>query len=307
MNADRNKWLTYMDGASRSRRLAGRYVTITSKGDMAISAELTDQIPADCKYLVIEFNRDLRMMRLTPSRESKPGSLSMQRPTRKGRQIRIGTRVGLLEWGIVPRELTRYDAEVREGKIFLTLGTKEDRIDRIDRIDGTASVAASDERPATSDAPNAPSASTLQRTNAPKPKDSRPPRCCGNCAWQSFRLCKNQANEEKRNKQVSLDFVCDHHFYCLSLREPGEKSPIPIGEGHSFPPGKAQKPNNRVLAARTGSRPRARCPVADHGGKTFPVSDSGIMPHDVDGVVYSAGRGDRERKCPGSHQQPKMD
>lgn len=146
-------WEPYMQGVARSRRLAGQYVTLTARGDMAISQELTDQVSEDKRWLRIEYHREQRRLRLTPIARSEPGSLAMHRPKGKGRQIRIGTSAGIKAWGIVPQAVTRYDADWFGGSIEVELdrplaigelptghwhgaqSAEGDLIDPVDRID----------------------------------------------------------------------------------------------------------------------------------------------------------------------------
>lgn len=122
--------------------------------------------------------------------------------------------------------------------------------------------------------------------------DEGPALTCQNCRYQRFGLCqRNEAPSDRRHKRVDEG---GWRYPC------GQFQPAPAIQPSPTIPDSPPKGPPRVK----GAIRRAKCPVDDHGGKDFPVTHRGIMPHDVDGIVYAAGRGDRSQSCPGSNMAP---
>lgn len=108
-----NGWLLYPSQGKGGRTISGRYVTITGKGAMAISPDMTAELPPAKKFLRIELKRDARLLRLTPVAKAEDGALKVTMPggSGKGHQARIGTQYGFRAMGIVPAAVTRYQAQ----------------------------------------------------------------------------------------------------------------------------------------------------------------------------------------------------
>lgn len=285
---------------------------------MAISKTLASMFPSDMKHVMVDYDPKRSLMRLTPAQASDPGRLVICRC--RG-QMKVAASGFLAHWGLNDRvQRVNIVASMVDGAAEFQIpperpsderrgagdGKMEETGDRIDPIDRVDPIVA---KPGPE-----PKAAPVRAV------DDRPDRCCRNCAWQRLRQCQNQ-DSPYRNKLVSLSGCCDGHFYNLSLRKPGEADPRPtlpactvnMDKVHTPPQrakwngdakSKASKSRVHTSPHACGSRPRIPCPVSDHGGRTFAVSLKGIMPHDVDGVVYSAGRGDRTRLCPGSNRKP---
>ena len=250
-------------------------------------------------------------------REGGRGRLKVQRFANDRRAARISARRAMVDMHLIPVKSCRYDASWEGAALVVSMGPTHEPIAASADLSHTSATSAASEvvfslPPQVKDEP--PATGHVPR----RQDDDRPPRCCGNCTWQKFRLCTCQSSPNA-NTLIGLDDVCDVHSYSLFLRRAGEKDPRPQIESHTLPPGKSRTPiqtarnltkqtprdRNRSRPLAQGSRQRALCPHDDHGGKLFPVSSRGIQPHDADGVVYSADRGDRDRRCPGSNQLPK--
>jgi len=95
---------------------------------------------------------------------------------------------------------------------------------------------------------------------------------CWTCKWFSGKICQ-RVGSPHHGKRVSPLDKCEHYTFTPKTRRLA-----------SLEKGTSQK------------RPRARCPVC---GAEFAVSSKGLYPHDINGVPYTAGRGDKSKPCPG--------
>lgn len=313
--------------------------SIERGGNIAIGYDLLAKWPDGALKARVGYDRDQRVVYVQPETGPTPGALTIQMPKTDRRAARIAAAHAMKGFGLEIDKPVACEAQWHDGMLRIVL-PDPGHGPRATGHEPQAAPAPSDERRATSDqgaedsttenteatetepADELQNASTLPRFHAstPPPATDRPARCCGNCIWQRCRQCQNQAAPEgKRNRLVSNGDVCDQHFYKTELRRPDEKDPRPPAPPCAtvdmaklnLPPQRAKwngdgGPRRGRANAKlsTGSRPRGLCTKADHDGKTFPVSRHGIQPHDMDGVVYSAGRGDRTRRCPGSNQIP---
>lgn len=101
---------------------------------------------------------------------------------------------------------------------------------------------------------------------------------CWTCQWFSGKIC-HRVGSPHHSKRVS---------------------PLDKCEQYTFTPKK-----RRLATLEKGTsqkRPRATC---DTCGGVFAVSGKGLHPHDVNGVAFVAGRGDRSRPCPGKPKEGK--
>ena len=96
---------------------------------------------------------------------------------------------------------------------------------------------------------------------------------CKTCMWRGPKICMRQGSPFL-NKPVTDNDSC--HLY--------KHTKIPRG------------PLFAQYSAKRQTRPRAVC---DTCGCEFAVSKRGLYPHDVNGVAYVGGRGDKTRRCPG--------
>ena len=96
---------------------------------------------------------------------------------------------------------------------------------------------------------------------------------CQTCLWRGPKICQRQGSPFC-NKRVTDHDSCGLYKFTRHPRGP--------------------------LFAKYGdkkqARPRAVC---DTCGCEFAVSKRGLYPHDVNGVAYVGGRGDKTRRCPG--------
>jgi hypothetical protein len=236
------------------------YVTLEKNGSIGVGFTLLDSWPTDRKYARI--GRTADRLVIQPVAESGKGCLQLQRLQDSRRAARLSAGTALRGFELRVSESRRCQAVWKDGLLWVVLPAAD------------GSNEASPQKPIVE----------KPQTPAPATTVAGRERTCGNCIKQQFRLCTNEYSPNRR-KLVSLTDVCPQHFFET--------------EKHSRPQGQPS-PDNQPKPQRQGSRPRVKCPVSDHGGKTFLVSGAGIAPHDVHGVVYAADRGDHSHRCPGS-------
>lgn len=318
-------------GGGLNRNGGRRIVTIERMGQVAIGSDLLADWPDGHAFALPGYIRRRAILVFKPVREAEKGCITLQRSRIDNRAARLSLAAALRRWGLLTGEIRRCTASWVGGMLWVTLpgAGKEDSTTEVTESTETPEKEESANAPTpTSDTPPATDGDPTDRIDPvdrvdgkPARPDDRPPRCCRNCTWQKFRLCTNQGCEEHRNKNVSLDGVCDQHFYVLHLRRAGETDPRPERPHTTLTPaqreasrcvpqtGRAQqspaKQGRRPATGQMGSRPRGLCSVSDHGGKDFPISGRGIGKHDVAGRHCTSIDYDKNNICPGSNKPPR--
>lgn len=135
---------------------------------------------------------------------------------------------------------------------------------------------------------------------------------CETCLWWSGKVCQRQGCQWVNHHRGAATPACEKYVYTKHARN---RLPVPDGPDKSLvgkmgthkalvgpkaEPLKAEperrKRNVRPDDHRKGPRPRAVCPACH---TEHCVTSRGIYPHDIHGIDYRRGRGDRSRPCPG--------
>lgn len=279
-------WEPYLKAGTGSRTLTGRFVTLTPAGSMSVSQELTAAVSPSHKWMRVEYAAAAKKMRLTPIETGMPGSLRMQKPGErrsKGAQVRLGCTAGLRVWGLIPKASARYCADWQGDSIVVDLAKPFD-----------GSVCQPEVSPIAGEEPPSADASEELIDDEKSGEENSDgdvatvSPCCLTCAHgteikgRPQRICDCMTGPNRRKLMPGTGLCKEYR-----LRKP-------------IPPDRSIHAGVMKPERRHGSNPRGRCPIC---GTEHAVSMSGLFPHDVHGVDYRGGRGDKANQCPG--RQPK--
>jgi hypothetical protein len=319
MTEERINWYCGVGRTNKSQASLERH------GNIAIGHDLLEPWPPGCKRARIGRDKDTGDIVIAPTACDGADTLGVQMPKNDRRAARIASASALKSLGLQIERATACTAQWRGEMLWLSLPAVTDapKLQRshapTPEVDSHAETQGRrDEKPVAAPEQEVTSDQRRATSVAPSPKDDRPPRCCENCTWQKFKLCTCKGGV-KANRLVSLADKCDMHFYELHLRRQGETDPRPQLPHSSLTP--SQRAASRVVPqtgrthaeaakggkfgkGKMGSRPRATCPIADHEGRTFPISSKGLGKHDIQGRHYLDPVFDKTQLCPGSGKTP---
>jgi len=270
------------------------YVRINSDGRWYVNSSLSRMIGEETKVVCIGASRDRMRLYVWPS-NGQGCEFSCKRE--KG-GLSWTARSALCFWGLREKAVGKHEAiwnaERKRIEITLTPAVAEQTEEKAETnesskplhdllktaVDFGAAVEA------------AAAGGLAAKDDGEIPTEAGVTPSCGTCAHGTAvtgcerLLCDSQVGPN-RSKLVEPDGLCNDYK---------PKKPIPPDRG--IQAGVVTKPEK---PHRQGSRVRAICPECGHN---LSVTGKGIIPHDEDGVQYTGGRGDHERRCPGSNAQP---
>lgn len=261
-------WIPYPGQGKGGRSLPGRFVTITVKGAIAISKELAAGLNKDLHNAAIEFDREGRRLRITQTREQREDTVRIIWPTKKGVQPRIGAQFGMKEWGLCPVVSTRYMAEFLPGNTVIIVDL------------------------------NKPVGSEAGRGHETPVLEEQEPAQEKKVTLALIPSCATCASGTRLKGQQAILCDCDRkeNPHRTHLRPPTALC-NDWKERLEIPPDRSVQAGVADDRGRIRSSERRTCPTChtEHA-----VTTKGLWPHDIHGIDYRAGRGDRENPCPGS-------
>jgi len=273
------EWFVPAAGSHASR---GEFATISAAGYISVSGELVAELDLQAKPYA-RLGRDKRTDRLIvePTADADGAWVWNKAGKGKGAMRRFNPRQALRLMGLIPARRVRVKAWI-DGR-YLIIENPEGKAE-----DAPHSPPA--EPRATSHVPRATGHEPRATGHEPRATSDAAAQACGTCHHRGWGICRcGLAPDDRRHRRV----------------DPGQEACDQYKPSKAQPPSPAivEPPKGRRGPSPGGRRQRAKCPVSDHDGKDFPVTARGLYPHDVNGVMYLAGRGDKKKRCPGSHAQ----
>jgi hypothetical protein len=273
--------LVWYDGHRRNNLHCNR-VTLAHQGAIYIGSGLGAKMPNGCKKVAIAYGPQSQRLVIEPVPEGDPrGILCIQR-RRYDLGIRLQARSFLTLSGIRPVKKASYEGVWTGQRIVAIISENLPESTYADPPSHVTTHVAVGSGSVSSIQPEGSSPS--QCTSGPRDAKGDDPRCitCDSYATmvgqRMFGTCRVRHGES-----VRADQTCEVHS---RLAVEGEHIAT------------CRPPATRV---RQGSRPRYRCPKCKG---ILPVSGKGVARHDIDGVMYTGGRGDPDKPCPGSYYKP---
>jgi hypothetical protein len=307
----------------------GSMVTIGAGGFVYVGSRLAVQVPKDRRWVVLEYDAEAGELYLVILAAAENGALKIQRKKAHDSGLRVNARRLLGQAGLLPRDgLKRISmggtwdpqrqeirVQIREspGRVPKKDARKSEELDEAVEFEDRPPAASSSPGKGDEAADEALTAlplkpSALRATAALTPPadvargrlprlgkpvnieeaaPARKPRCV-NCRWYgaSSTICRSTRGPHA-DRHVEGTGLCGSY---KAWQGPG---------GGRRNEELAEPSEDKGPSRVTGTRPRGLCPICHH---EFPVTHKGLFSHDVDGVMYLAGRGNRKRRCPGCNQ-----
>jgi len=274
-------------------------VTINTRGDVYIGNGVSRHIPAGIRHLRLGYGESSRSLVFMPATDPSVGGCVSLTRQRGNRGMRFTAKTLLIAHDLLPPEkislpavwtgdriICFYDPEHHFARALKPIVGGMGRTDKTDGTDRTDAVAAKVEEPPVPTAAIPPAAPPTTDYRLPT-TDYRIPDTDLAVPCVSFKpnLSKcGRIDARMYNKFVSGVRCCIGYAPATATTVANP----PKAPGH----------------AKYGSRPRATCSIC---GGNLPVSSKGLAKHDSHGVMFTGGRGDPTRVCPGSYTQPKTD
>jgi hypothetical protein len=235
-------------------------VVSVSRADVSISVDLMRDWPENACWARLGMPQDRSELSIQPVSEQADAGCMAVQRCAGKSSARISAVGAWRFFGIQFKTARHFAARWRDGMIVAKLDVPTDR----------PAV------PATT-----PKASADAPTMAPQASEGKP--CCGTCrSGTELRghpgkvMCDRVDNEHRRHLIPAGQF---HNCWEAKQPQTAAKQPTP-------PAGALAAVGDKVI-----------CPKCETLHK---VTNRGIYPHDDTGVEYRAGRGDPDRRCPGS-------
>jgi len=269
-------------------------VTLSEDGSLYACKKLTDngQWPAAAKWAVLFWDAERRLLAIEPLTADEDAGVKIFWD-RHHATLRTRCVSALKAWGLYDGRKHWWPAQWVDGRIVCDVDAESKPQMNADQR------RSSDESRATDREPRVTGHGRRATDRDLTPDEAKTflaiKRTCEQCAHWTSGICTADDSPRSYMQVGAATPACPTFESILGLadkrRAPG---PGPRATDPPSPPSVARRPQAR-------RRPRCRCRVC---GTEHSMTPKGRpWAHDADGVDYRAGRGDRDRRCPGSDQK----